>query len=66
FEKDIYEKFNFIYFAEDDERTQEGEVIPGIGGIVYERLGFEGQDDKNRYIPEIVKERRSQLLKAFL
>ncbi len=60
FDNDIYEKFQFIYFAEDDERTQEGEVIPGIGGMVYERLGFQGQDDKNRYIPEIVKQRRSQ------
>lgn len=64
FDKDIYDKFQFIYFAEDDERTQEGEVIPGIGGMVYERLGFQGQDDKNRYIPEIVKQRRSQLIKA--
>lgn len=64
FEKDIYEKLEFLYFAEDDERTQEGEVIPGIGGMVYERLGFKGQEDKNRYIPEIVKERRSQLMKA--
>lgn len=64
FEKDIYDKFQFFYFAKDDERTSEGEVIPGIGGSVYERLGFQGQEDKNKYIPEIVKSRRSKLMKV--
>jgi hypothetical protein len=39
-------------------------VIPGIGGSVYERLGFSGQDDKNRYIPQIVKDRRAMLVGA--
>ncbi len=62
FEKDIYDKFQFFYFAKDDERTSEGEVIPGIGGMVYDRLGFKGQDDKNSYVPELVKKRRSQLI----
>ncbi|PMB53990.1 hypothetical protein CEN39_01325 [Fischerella thermalis CCMEE 5201] len=62
FEKNIYDKFQFFYFAKDDELTPEGEVIPGIGGNVYLRLGFEGQDNKNEYIPEIVKLRRSQLI----
>jgi hypothetical protein len=64
FEKEIYEKFQFFYFAKDDERTHEGEVIPGIGGNVYLRLGFEGQSHKNEYIPEIVKARRSQFVTA--
>lgn len=64
FEKEICEKFQFLYFAEDDERTPEGEVIPGIGGMIYERLGFQGQDDKNKYIPEIVKQRRAQIVKV--
>ncbi len=64
FEKDIYDKFKFFYFAKDDERTSLGEVIPGIGGMVYERLGFQGQEEKNRYIPEIVKSRRSKLIKV--
>ncbi|MBE9053239.1 hypothetical protein IQ243_22995 [Nostocales cyanobacterium LEGE 11386] len=62
FEEAIYSKFRFFYFAKDDERTREGEVIPGIGGNVYLRLGFEGQDNKNEYIPEIVKLRRSKFL----
>ncbi len=63
FEESIYNKFQFFYFAKDDERTQDGEVIPGIGGNVYLRLGFKGQDNKNEYIPEIVKARRSKFIK---
>jgi len=57
FDENIYSKFEFFYFAKDDERTAEGEVKPGIGGNVYFRLGFEGQDHKNEYVPEIVKMR---------
>lgn len=64
FDKVIYDKFKFFYFAKDNERTREGEVIPGIGGNVYIRLGFDGQDDKNRYVPKIVKDRRSKFIKV--
>lgn len=45
----------------DDQRTPEGEVLPGIGGMIYNRLGFQGQEDKNKYVPEVVKSRRSKL-----
>ena len=62
FEPEVYNKFEFFYFAKDSERLPDGEVVPGIGGSVYERLGFEGQDDKNRYIPDTVKRRRSMLI----
>lgn len=62
FEEDIYQKFKFFYFARDDERKKSGEVIPGIGGMVYERLGFDGKNDKNKYVPEIVKTRRQKML----
>ena len=59
--------FNVQYFAFsiwqkiaiDSDRTAEGEVIPGIGGMIYERLGFNGQTSKNEYIPKIVKDRRA-------
>lgn len=61
FEKPIYDKFKFFYFAIDDDRSDKGEVLPGIGGDVYYRLGFNGQEEKNRYIPEIVKDRRSKI-----
>ncbi len=64
FESEIYKKFQYFYFAKDDERTPEGEVIPGIGGIVYDRLGFDGQYGKNSYTPKIVKSRRSKFIEA--
>lgn len=61
FDNSIYDKFQFFYFAKDNQRTSEGEVIPGIGGMIYDRLGSLGQEDKNRYVPEIVKSRRSKI-----
>jgi hypothetical protein len=62
FDQVIYDKFEFFFFAKDSERKSNGEVVPGIGGNVYKRLGFGDQDAKNRYTPEIVKRRRSQLV----
>jgi len=64
FEENIYSKFEFFYFAKDDECTLEGEVVPGIGGNIYKRLGFESQYNKNEYIPEIVKQRRSKFVRS--
>ena len=64
FEPSVYGKFRFIYFAEDSDRTPEGEVVPGIGGMVYERLGIGEPISKNRYIPEIVKSRRARFVNA--
>ncbi len=64
FPHSISEKFDFFYFAEDDERSDDGIVIPGIGGDVYERLGFNNQDQKNKVTPSIVKERRRSILSA--
>ncbi|MBW4486149.1 MAG: hypothetical protein KME14_26810 [Tildeniella torsiva UHER 1998/13D] len=62
FSPDISQKFEFFYFAIDDERTDQGEVLPGVGGIIYDRLGFDGQEGKNSYTPAIVKQRRQQFL----
>lgn len=58
FDRSISEKFEYLYFAEDSESNQQGIVFPGIGGDVYVRLGYENQADKNRYVPQLVKERR--------
>jgi len=58
FDQSISKRFRYLYFAEDDEKTKEGIVLPGIGGDVYKRLGFTGQEAKNRFTPSIVKERR--------
>lgn len=60
FDKSISSKFEFIYFAIDDEVTPQGEVIPGIGGNIYNRLGFSNLENKNKYIPELVKHRRDE------
>lgn len=54
----IAERFSYVTFAIDDEKGPDDNVIPGIGGSVYERLGFE---DKNAYVPELVKQRRKEL-----
>lgn len=56
FPESISEKFRFITFAEDSERIG-GEVIPGVGGLVYERLGLGNVHTKNQYIPMFVKSR---------
>ncbi|MCQ9328047.1 hypothetical protein [Pelistega suis] len=40
FPKEISDRFNFIYFVINDIRTEEGEIIPGIGGNVYKLLGL--------------------------
>ena len=33
------------------------EIVPGIGGMVYDRLGLGGEAKKNQYIPHLVRER---------
>jgi hypothetical protein len=58
FDDRIVRKFDYVFFAEDDKKTQDGLVYPGIGGDIYTRLGFDNQDAKNKFIPNIVKERR--------
>jgi hypothetical protein len=62
FEDSISSKFKFIYFAIDDKVNSSGEVLPGIGGEIYGRLGLENSDRKNKYIPELVKVRRELTL----
>lgn len=56
FPEEIFNKFQFIAFAVDD-KIDNGEIIPGIGGMVYPRLGLGDGETKNKYVPEIVKER---------
>ncbi len=58
FDESISSKFHFIYFAKDNKATSSGEVIPGIGGEIYKRLGLLDVVNKNKYIPELVKSRR--------
>lgn len=60
FARSITKKFKFCVFARDDVRAETGELLPGIGGDVYSRLGFGSMDDKNAHTPNLVKERRGQ------
>ena len=53
FPEEISRRFNFVTFAIDDERKGD-EVVPGIGGMVYPRLGLVDIESKNHYIPEMV------------
>ncbi|HEX7815799.1 hypothetical protein [Dyella sp.] len=59
FPDELAKKFEFVHFATDSCKSSDGEeVIPGIGGSVYELLGLGDVKKKNTYIPAIVKERR--------
>ncbi len=60
FPPDISKKFKFVHFATDTEKNGE-DVIPGIGGSVYELLGLGNAKEKNKYVPLIVKERREKM-----
>lgn len=62
FPEEISSKFEFVNFATDTERSPDGEeVIPGVGGSVYELLGLGDSTEKNKYVPEIVRERRRKV-----
>lgn len=56
FPEEISNKFLFLQFAVDEDR-QGNEVIPGIGGMVYLRLGLGDINTKNQYIPKMVRMR---------
>jgi len=53
----ISKKFKFVYFAQDTQKEKSsGEVVPGIGGQVYGKLGLDDQPVRSGFIPELVKE----------
>ena len=64
FEQGISGRFKYIHFAIDSELDGDGNVVPGIGGDVYQRLGFQNQEEKNRLSPDIVKRRRAMFSAA--
>lgn len=59
FPAQINRLFEYFFFAEDTD-SKDGMVEPGIGGEVYSRLGFSGQEGKNSFVPKLVKERRAR------
>jgi hypothetical protein len=48
------EKLDFLYFAKDDQ------VISG--DLVFDRFGFDRQENENRHMPKIVEERMTRLV----
>jgi hypothetical protein len=61
FDPDIVSRFDYVWFAVDDEKKADGEVVPGVGGSVYELLGIGTAETKNAYSPELVRRRRALL-----
>jgi hypothetical protein len=59
---DLVSRFKFLNFAEDVEKSSDGNVIPGIGGEIYERLGLGNEIEKNGVMPKLVEERLSAVL----
>lgn len=64
FPSSVSSKFQFLTFAIDDVRDDDGVVLPGVGGIVYPKLGLGNQVEKNLYMPQIVKDRAFISLRA--
>lgn len=52
----ISKLFKYVFLAKDS-KLEDNNVIPGIGGSVYEKLGFTDQYHKNKIIPSIVQEK---------
>lgn len=59
FPRDVAEKFTYRWFATDHAKSGDV-VIPGVGGSVYERLGFGNEIEKNKITPDIVRQRRKE------
>ena len=64
FPTSISEKFKFVHFATHFKKDADENVIPGIGGSVYELLGLGDNTGKISYMPELVKERRRVFYQA--
>jgi hypothetical protein len=56
FSDEIADKFVFVYLAIDNEKTSEGEVVPGIGGEIYGLLGLPDQPARMSFMPQLVKQ----------
>ena len=57
FPMSVGDKFEYWILAVDAQADENGNVIPGVGGSVYQRMGFENQEDKNFYMPSLVEHR---------
>lgn len=53
----LAERFEYLAFAIDAEKMEDGTVVPGIGGEIYERLGMQDALAKNAVMPRLLEER---------
>ena len=56
------ERFQYVCFATDTVREADGTVRPGVGGSVYQNLGWSDQAEKNRAFPRIIDQRNARFL----
>ena len=61
FPDSISSKFEFLTLAVDTVRKTSGEVLPGVGGMVYPKLGLGDITEKNKYTPHLVLERLNSI-----
>ena len=57
FPASISEKFRFLTFAIDTIKDEGKGIILGVGGMVYPKLGLGDIHEKNKYMPNLVKGR---------
>ena len=62
FPEEVSKRFEYFTLAIDDEKEGGRWVVPGVGGDIYERLGYGGSQNKNRHVPQLVKTRRQKPL----
>jgi hypothetical protein len=55
--EEVASRFEYLTFAIDTKKLDNGNVIPGIGGEVYDRLGLGDGISKNAVMPRLVEER---------
>lgn len=53
----VGEKFEFVTLAIDTVKDLNHNIVPGVGGLVYPKLGLGDSSEKNRYMPNLVKAR---------
>ena len=61
FPQHIAQLFKYYFLAKDSQRDGDT-VIPGIGGSVYEKLGYGSQRQKNSILPNLVEAKISAAL----
>lgn len=57
FNTEVSERFQYWLLATDSDKDEDGNIVPGIGGEIYGRLGFDGQAGKNAYFPTFIRDR---------